>query len=97
MNDRESVLASLRAAGAGLKQRYPIRSLGLFGSFARGDVGASSDLDVLVEFTRPVSLSTFLALEDELKTLTGCEVDLVSRQALKPHIGRNVMRDLVLV
>jgi len=42
-------------------------------------------------------LSTFLALEDELKALTGREVDLVSRQALKPHIGRNVMRDLVLV
>ena len=97
MSHRESILAILRKAFPGLKQRYPIRSLGLFGSFARGDVREASDLDILVEFTRPVSLSTFLALEDELKALTGREVDLVTRGGLKPHIGRHVMRELVQV
>ncbi|MFI5020260.1 MAG: nucleotidyltransferase family protein [Alphaproteobacteria bacterium] len=97
MSHQELILAILRKAFPGLKQRYPIRLLGLFGSFARGDVREASDLDILVEFTRPVSLSTFLALEDELKALTGREVDLVTRGGLKPHIGRHVMRELVQV
>jgi uncharacterized protein len=97
MSPRDSLLASLKAALPQVKQRYPIRSLGLFGSFARGDASERSDIDILVEFDRPVSLSRFLALEAELKALAGHEVDLISRQALKPYIGRKVLRDLILV
>jgi predicted nucleotidyltransferase len=97
MSDRESILARLRQALPSLKQHYPIRSLGLFGSTARGDGGDASDIDILVEFTRPVSLSTFLALEDELRRLLGRSIDLVSQQALKPHVRRTVAHDLVKV
>ena len=63
----------------------------------RGDDRESSDLDMLVEFTRPVSLSAFLALEDELRAATGRDIDLVTRQSLKPYIGRNVLRELAEV
>ena len=63
----------------------------------RGDDRESSDLDMLVEFRRPVSLSTFLALEDELRAATGRDIDLVTRQSLKPYIGRNVLRERVEV
>ncbi|HYW33514.1 MAG TPA: nucleotidyltransferase family protein [Candidatus Bathyarchaeia archaeon] len=97
MTDRTPLLELLHRALPALKERYPIRSLGLFGSFARGDMSESSDLDILVDFARPVSLSRFLALEEELGQLTGRNVDLVSRESLKPHIGRNVLRDLVPV
>jgi len=97
MGGRDDFIASLKAALPSLQASYPIRLLGLFGSAVRSDVTESSDLDVLVEFTRPIPLSRFLALEEELTALTGRKVDLVSRQALKPHIGENVMRDLVIV
>jgi predicted nucleotidyltransferase len=93
--ERDAILGSLRAALPDLKQRWPIRSLGLFGSFARGDAGDDSDIDVLVEFEHPVGLSAFLGLESELHSLLSRRVDLVSRAALKPHMGREVMRDLV--
>jgi hypothetical protein len=56
-SERDQVLAALRAALPALRQRFPIRSLGIFGSFARGDIGAGSDVDVLVEFDVPVELS----------------------------------------
>jgi Nucleotidyltransferase domain len=46
MSPRDSLLASLKAALLQLKQKYPIRSLGLFGSFARGDAGERSDIDI---------------------------------------------------
>jgi uncharacterized protein len=97
MSYRDAFVATLQAALPHLKERYPIQSLGVFGSFARGDASQSSDLDILVEFARPVPLSKFLALEAELAALTGQKVDLVSRQALKPYMARNVMRDLVPV
>jgi uncharacterized protein len=50
---------------------------------------------VLVEFERPIGLSAFLALEDALRATVGRPVDLVSRAALKSHIGRRALRDVV--
>jgi uncharacterized protein len=97
MPEASDILITLRTALPGLRQRWPIRSLALFGSVARGDAGPTSDLDVLVEFDRPVTLSAFLALEDELAGLTARRVDLVSTRALKPHIGRRVLAEAVTV
>ena len=94
MTERDAIFARLRAALPDLGRQWPIRSLGVFGSFARGDAMEESDLDVLVEFERPVDLSSFLALEAALCSLAGRRVDLVSRAALKPHMGRHVLREL---
>ena len=91
MNERDEIVAVLRDVLPDLEQRWPIRSLALFGSMARGEASAASDLDLLVEFERPVGLSSFLALEQELTALTGRRVDLVSRAALKPYISRHVL------
>jgi predicted nucleotidyltransferase len=97
MSQREDVLAALRAALPELRRRWPIRSLAVFGSVAREEAGPASDLDVLVEFEAPISLSDFLALEDRLRAATGRRVELVSRSALKPFIGRHVLREAVPV
>ncbi len=97
MPEADDILATLRTALPGLRLRWPIRSLALFGSVARGDAVPARDLDVLVEFERPVTLSAFLALEDELAALAARRVDLVSTRALKPHIGRRVLAAAVTV
>ena len=95
MSEKEEILAVLRAALPHLRRRWPIRSLALFGSVARGEASAASDIDILVEFERPVGLSAFIALEASLAALTGRRVDLVSRTALKPHIGRRILDEAV--
>jgi predicted nucleotidyltransferase len=95
MSEKDEVLAVLRAALPNLQRDWPIRSLAVFGSVVRDETKPTSDLDVLVEFARPIALSAFLALEDRLAELTGRRVDLVSRAALKPYIGRRVMREAV--
>ena len=97
MSERDDVLAVLRKAVPELRRDYPIRSLAVFGSIVRGEAGPDSDLDILVEFAEPVSLSAFLALEDRLSATTGRRVELVSRRALKPYIGRHVLREAVPV
>lgn len=97
MSEREDVLAALRAALPELRRRWPIHSLAVFGSVAREEAGPASDLDVLVEFEGPISLSDFLALEDRLGQAAGRRVELVSRSALKPFIGRYVLREAIPV
>jgi uncharacterized protein len=95
MTEKDEILAALRAALPEIRRRWPIGSLAIFGSIARGSGGAKSDLDVLVKFERPVSLSEFLALENALSALADRRVDLVTREALKPYIGRRVLGEAV--
>ena len=95
MNERDEIIASLRVALPGLRKQWPIRSLALFGSRVRDDARPDSDLDVLVEFAEPVSLSSFLALEERLTVITELRVDLVSVAALKPYLGARVRAEAV--
>jgi predicted nucleotidyltransferase len=95
MTGKDEILAVLRTALPEMKRRWPIQSLAVFGSVARGEASLASDVDVLVEFARPIDLSEFLALEDALSALVGRRVDLVTRRALKPYIGRRVLDEAV--
>ncbi len=96
--DREEVLTKLRLALPQLCERYGVERLALFGSFARGEPTRRSDLDVLVEFDdRPLTLLQFISLEGELSDLLGLKVDLVEKQALKPRIGRRILKELIPV
>lgn len=92
---RAAVFAALRQALPRLQEHWPIRSLGVFGSFARGDISNESDVDLLIEFEQLVPLSVFLAIEDELAAIVGRRVDLATRLALKPYVAERAMADLI--
>jgi len=100
MNDTELDLARIRSVLSlhlpELRRQYGVQSLGLFGSYVRGDQRPGSDLDLLVEFDdRPMSLIEFIALENYLSDLLGVKVDLVEKETLKPAIGRHILREVV--
>ena len=80
-----------------LRERYGVESLGLFGSYVRGEERADSDLDVLVEFSRPTGLFGFVGLQEELSELLRVNVDLVMKGALRRRIGRRILEEVVLV
>lgn len=80
-----------------LEAEFKVSSLGLFGSYVRGEQERGSDLDVLVEFREAPDLFGFMDLEERLSDLLGVEVELVSRGSLKGNIGRNILREVVLV
>ena len=82
-----------------LRQRYGIKSLGIFGSHVHGRQTKRSDIDLLVEFDNqmPVTLIGFVALERELGSVLGRRVDLVERETLKPAIGRRILSEVVPV
>ncbi len=68
-----------------ITDRYKVKSLGVFGSYVRGEAKKSSDLDILVEFDRAPSLLEFIRMEDDLSDKVGIKVDLVMKKALKPQ------------
>jgi uncharacterized protein len=93
--NRNELIRTIRERLPELRARYGVRSLGLFGSYSRDEARSTSDVDLLVEFDRTPSLYEFGELEDDLGDLLGVRVDLVMRSALKPAIGRRVLRELV--
>jgi predicted nucleotidyltransferase len=80
-----------------LAGHYQVQSLGIFGSYVRREQHSDSDLDVLVTFYEPPSLLKFIALENYLSDLLGVKVDLVMQDALKPNIGRHILREVIRV
>ena len=95
--DLTQIFAILHHLLPTLAQQYHVQSLGVFGSYVRHAQRPSSDLDVLVTFTEPPGLLTFIALENYLTDVLGVKVDLVMREALKPTISEHVLQELVPV
>ena len=93
----EELLATLRAEKSALAEQYAIQSMGVFGSFVRGEAASDSDLDLLVEFLTPPTLFEFVRLQNELSDRLGVKVDLVMRSALKPAIGAQILEEVILV
>lgn len=67
-----------------LFQKFQIKNLAIFGSYARNEQKANSDLDILVEFNSPVGVE-FIDLANYLESVLNINVDLVSRKGLKQN------------
>ncbi len=74
-----------------------VASLALFGSVVRDEASSSSDIDVLVRFSKPVGFFEFLDVKDYLETLMGVNVDLVTEDALKPQLRERILAEAVSV
>lgn len=94
---QESVLQTLKQENAELTTKFGVKSLTLFGSVARNEATSTSDIDLLVEFNRPVGYFGLFALQDYLEKLLGCPVDLGTPDSLKPYIKERIMGELIRV
>jgi len=79
-----------------LRQNYKVSSIGVFGSFARGDQKEMSDVDLLVDFYEPVGWE-FIDLVAHLENILGMKVDLTTTPALKKQIRDTILEELVPV
>ncbi len=93
--DVKEIILILREELPHLRERYGVSTLGIFGSYPRGEQRSRSDLDVLVEFDeRPLTLLEFVRLENYLTDRIGVKVDLVEKSTLKPAIGRRILEEV---
>ncbi len=84
---REQILTLAKQRGA--------HNVRIFGSVARGDASAASDVDFLVEFEPRRSLLDQGGLLADLQDLLGCPVDILSERALRPRFKERVLREAV--
>ena len=92
---REDILVALRNAKP-LLDSFGVAHLSLFGSFARDEGREDSDVDVLVEFRRPIGMFEFVRLQRELGARIGRKVELVTHAALKPQLRDRILAEAVL-
>jgi len=94
---RDAVIQTLKGQNAELSRQFGVKSLLLFGSVARDEATSTSDVDLLVEFNRPVGYFGLFALQEHLEKLLGCPVDLGTPESLKPRLRERVMGELIRV
>ena len=80
-----------------LAERFKVQEIGIFGSYVRGEQKKKSDVDILVSFYEPISLFEFMDMEEFLTQILGVKVDLVSKKALKPRIGKYVLEEVIYI
>jgi len=82
-----------------LKEKYGVKEIGIFGSYVREEYKEKSDLDILVEFEEDakIGLLKFVNMENYLSELIGVKVDSVEKSALKPRIGKHILKEVILL
>ena len=92
---REVTTPELRAQIVAIARRHGARRVRLFGSHARGEATADSDVDLLIDIPPERSLLDLVAIEEEIEQLLGRPVDLATTRSLSPHIRDAVEREAV--
>jgi len=91
--DKDDILSRILGAKGPLAS-FGVLSLSLFGSFVRSEGTADSDVDILVEFTAEQhTFDSFMEVSFFLEELLGRHVDLLTPEALSPHIGPHILRE----
>jgi len=93
---RDEILSVLVQNKSELENRFKVRRMALFGSYARGDQQSDSDVDIMVDIDPSVGLE-FVTLAEQIEQLLGLPVELVSRRAIKPNKLKYIEQDLIYV
>ncbi len=80
-----------------IRKEFKVKELSIFGSFARGEAGKCSDVDILVDFYEVPDFLEFLRLEIYLEEIIGVKVDLVRKDAIREEIKDEVLKEAVPV
>ena len=83
-----------------LEEKYGLKEIGIFGSYVRGEQLQDSDIDILVKIEMEEKVTKavkFIRLENHLSQILGTKVDLVTKKALKPYIGRRILQEVQYV
>jgi uncharacterized protein len=76
-----------------LYNKYHVKTLRIFGSMARGESRMNSDVDLLVTFSKPISLLQMVGLERELSAIIGRKVDLLTTKSVSRYLRNSILKD----
>ena len=93
--NRDEVLNVLRAHKSILSQRFGVRELALFGSFARDEATDTSDVDILVRFDGPATSKRYFGMQFYIEDLLSRQVDLITDKALRAELRPYIEREVI--
>ena len=93
MLDKQEIIRRLNQYLPLLKQKYPLNSIALFGSYARGEQQPGSDIDILVDFNQPVGME-IVDLAMELESILERHIDIVTYNAIKDRLFYHIKDEL---
>ena len=96
MRSVQDIRTSLAEHKQNLFLKYPIKSMAIFGSYSRDEQNEKSDLDLLVDFSDKIGIQ-FIDLAEELETMLGIKVDLISKGAIQEKYYQAIQSDLIYV
>jgi predicted nucleotidyltransferase len=100
MLTRDEIVHLLQSEQTRLATEFGVSKVGLFGSFAKGQAGQASDIDLLVEFDRPIGFR-FLELVDYLEAVLGRKVDVLTPAGVQniriDRVAKSIAESLVYV
>jgi predicted nucleotidyltransferase len=96
MTKLEYIISDLSSMKEELAKTFGVSALGLFGSLTREDFTDKSDIDILVDFSRPIGME-FFTLADVLESRLKRKVDLITRDGIKPRYFEAIKEDLIYV
>ncbi len=96
MKNIKEIISLLNTNRQILYSKYSIKSLAIFGSYARKENNEQSDLDLIVEFKDKIGVK-FIDLADELESILGLKIDLVSKNGIKEKYFKTIESDLIYV
>jgi predicted nucleotidyltransferase len=97
MRNLDDIMTEPRRLQPELRRRYPIRRMGVFGSYVHGMQQEDRDLNILVELAGAVGLMELVGPKQDLGDAIGIEVDLVTKDSLKRRIGQRILSEVVML
>lgn len=97
MKNIEAIRSAIRAYQSLLAERFGVKVVGIFGSYVRGEASPSSDLDLLVEVLRPISLLELVGAELYLSEELGIKVDLVPMRSLREELRETILSEVAQI
>lgn len=95
MRTLEEIRGILREHAPVLAERYGVQVIGIFGSYVRGEQHEASDLDLLVEYLKPISLLELVGAELYLSDILEMKVDLVPYRTVRKELRDAILQEVV--
>ena len=98
MKTLSEVKEILRKHKKELGEKYKVKSIAIFGSYARNEQKETSDIDILIDYYEPISLLKLIELENYLSDLLGVKVDLITKNSIhNPYVKKSIEEDLIYI
>jgi len=97
MESLEEINEILKNCRKELYEKYKVKEIGIFGSYARGEQKKRSDVDILVEFDEVPDLFKFIELERYLEKLLKAKVDLVRKNSIRSELKDLILKEVVYI